>query len=129
MEILFGKTMSSLLLAVRKGDATKIFLLRSRNFLLLNREVKAKDLENMDKKMRKIINRDLKIKRPLVECHHRSWRDRDLSCPSLLDREDGLTIRSFARMTLSENDKIQSVMRQFIEEERKLRKIKSDFNA
>jgi hypothetical protein len=57
------------------------------------------------------------------------WRDGGLSYPSLRDRKDVLTIRSFAQMTLSGDDKIRDVMRQFIEDENKFRRIESDSNA
>jgi hypothetical protein len=78
IEILLGKIMSSPLLAVQKINAIKTFLLPSLDFLLLNGEIEAKDLEVMDKKIRGMINRDLNIKDLLVECHHASWRDGEM---------------------------------------------------
>jgi hypothetical protein len=129
MEILLRKIISSALLTVQKIDAIKTFLLPSMDFLLLNGEAGGRDLEVMDKKIRGMVNRDLNIKGLPIECHHASWRDGGLSYPSLRDRGDVLTIRSFAQMTLSEDGVIQSVMRQFIEDERRFRGIQSDPDA
>jgi hypothetical protein len=129
MEILLGKIMSSALLTVQKIDAIKTFLLPSMDFLLLNGEAGGRDLEVMDKKIRGMVNRDLNIKGLPIECHHASWRDGGLSYPSLRDRGDVLIIRSFAQITLSEDDLIQSMMRKFIEDERRFRGIQSDPDA
>jgi hypothetical protein len=83
----------------------------------------------MDKKIREIINKELKIKRLPIECHYASWRDRSLSYPSLQDRGDVLMIRPFAQMTLSHDECVRAAMRQFIEDERTLRKTETDPNA
>jgi hypothetical protein len=96
MEILLEKIMASPLLTVQKIDAVKTFLLPSIDFLLLNGDAGITDLLKMDKKIRAKINQDLKIKALPIECHHASWRDGGLSYPSLVDRADILTIRSFA---------------------------------
>jgi hypothetical protein len=83
----------------------------------------------MDKKIREIINKELKIKGLSIECHYASWRDGDLSYPSMQDKGDVLMIRSFAQMTLSHDECVRAAMRQFIEDERILRKIETDPNA
>jgi hypothetical protein len=102
-EILFGKIMSSPLLTVQKVDAVKIFFLPSIDFLLLNREVGRLQLRLMHKKVRGMINKELKIKGLPIECHHASWRDGGLFYRNLRDRGDVLTIRSFTQMTLSDD--------------------------
>jgi hypothetical protein len=129
MEIFLGKVMSSALLTIQKIDAIKTFLLRSIDFLLLNGEAGGRDREVMDKKIRGMVSHDLNIKGLPIECHHASRRDGGLSYPSLGDRRVVLAIRSFVQMTLSEDDLIQSVMRQFIEDERRFRTIQSDPDA
>jgi hypothetical protein len=50
----------------------------------------------MDKNIRGMIQRELKIKEMAIECDHASWRDGGVSYPSLRDRGDVLTIRLFA---------------------------------
>jgi hypothetical protein len=104
MEGLFEKIISIPLLIVQKIDGMKTFLLPSIDFLLLNGEVGIKDLKKMDKKIRGMIDRELKIRGLPIECHHTSWRDGGLSYPSLQDRGDVLTIRSFVQITLSNDD-------------------------
>jgi hypothetical protein len=95
MEIFVRKIMSSLSHTVQKIDVVKTLLLLSIGFLLLNGEIGRLQLRNIDKKIREMINRDLKVKEPPIECHHASWKNRDLSYPSLRERGDVLTIRSF----------------------------------
>jgi hypothetical protein len=129
MAILLGKIMSSSLFTVQKIDIVKTFLLPSIDFLLLNGEIGRSQLRVMDKKIRGMINKELKIKGLSIECHHASWRDGDLSDPSLRDRGDVLTIRSFAQMTLSDDMGVRAAMRQFIEDERKFRRIETDPNT
>jgi hypothetical protein len=72
MEILLGKIMSSRRLTVQKIDPVKTFLLPSIDFLLLNREVGRTQLQVMDKKIRGMIDKELKIKRLPIKCHHTS---------------------------------------------------------
>jgi hypothetical protein len=129
MEILLEKIMASPLLTVQKIDAVKTFLLPSIDFLLLNGEVGSRELRTMDRKIRGAINRDMKISGLPVECHHASWRDGGLSYPSLLDRGDVLTIRSFVQMMLSQDEGIRVAMRQCVEDERIYRGIDSDPEA
>jgi hypothetical protein len=95
MELLLGKTMSRALFTVQKIDAVIIFLLSSIDFLLLNGEVGGIELRLMDKKIRRMMNRELKIKRLPIECHHTSWGNGRLSHLSLRDRGDVFTIRPF----------------------------------
>jgi hypothetical protein len=64
-----------------------------------------------------MINRELKAKALPLECHHASWRDRGLFPRSLRDKNNILTIRSFAQMTLSDDMGIRTAIRQFIENE------------
>jgi hypothetical protein len=49
-----------------------------------------------------MINEDMKISGLLVECHHASWRDGGVCYSNLRETDDGLTIRSFAQMMLSQ---------------------------
>jgi hypothetical protein len=129
MESLLEKIMSSPLRIVQKIDAMKTFLLPSIDFLLLNEEVGINQLKNMDKKIRGRVDRELKIKGLPIECHHASWRDGELSYPSLQDRGYVLTIRSFAQMMPSRDDMVRSAMRQFIDDERRYRRIVQCPNA
>jgi hypothetical protein len=71
----------------------------------------------MEKKIRGMINNELKIKRLPIECHHASWRDGGLSDSSLRDRGDVLKIRSFAQITLSDDMGIRVAMKEVIEDE------------
>jgi hypothetical protein len=129
MEIELEKIMSSLLLPVQKIAAVKTFLSLSIDFFLLNGEVGRSRLRVMDKKIRGIVNEELKIKRLSIECHHTSRRDGGLSCPSLRDRCSVLTIRLFAQMTLSDDMSVRAAMRQFIEDEREFIRIETPANA
>jgi hypothetical protein len=52
-----------------------------------------------------------------------SWRDGGFSIPSLLDRNNVLSICSFAHMIFSKDRSIQNMTRAFIEDERKYRQI------
>jgi hypothetical protein len=123
MENLLEKIMSSPLLSVQKIDAIKTFLLPSIDFLLLNGEVGARQLRSMDKKIRGMVDQEPKIRGLPIEYHHASWRDGGLSYPSLQDKGHVLTIRSFTQMTLSSDDAVRSVMREFIKDERRYRRI------
>jgi hypothetical protein len=76
----------------------------------------------MDKKIKRMMNKELKIKRLPIECHHASWRRGRLFYPNLQERGDVLAIRSFAQMTPSHDDCVPAAMRQFIEDERIFRK-------
>jgi hypothetical protein len=107
MEILLEMIMASPLLTVQKIDAMKTLLLPSIHFLSLNRDIGTSQLMQMDKRIRAIINEDMKIRRLPVECHHASWRDGGISYPNLVDRADVLTIRSFAQMSLSQDYRIR----------------------
>jgi hypothetical protein len=129
MEVLLRKIMSSPLLTVQKIDAVKAFLLPSINFLLLNGEVGRSQLRVMDKKTRRMINKELDIRGLPIECHHASWRDGGLSHPSLRDRGDVPTIRSFAQMTLSDDTEVRAATRQFTKDKREFRRIETDPNA
>jgi hypothetical protein len=80
----------------------------------------------MDKKIREMINRELKINGLPIECHPASWRDGGLAYPSLRDRDDVLRTRSFAQITLSHDKCVRAVMRKFIEDEREFRRIETD---
>jgi hypothetical protein len=121
--------MFSPLLTVQKIDAVKTFLLSSIDFLVLNREVGRSQLRVMDKKIRGMINKELKVNGLPIECHHASWRDEGLSYPSLRDRDDILTIRLFAQMTLSDDIGVRAAIKQFIEDKREFRRIEIDPNA
>jgi hypothetical protein len=70
MDILLGKVTSSPLLTVQNIDALNTFSIPSIDFLLLNGEVGVPELQNIDKKIRTIINEGMRIKRVPVECHH-----------------------------------------------------------
>jgi shikimate kinase len=107
----------------------KTFLILSINFFLLNREVERSQLRVIDKKIRGMINKELKIKRLSIEYDYASWKDGGLSDPSLRDRGDVLRIRSFAHMTLSDDMGVWAAMRQFTEDEREFRRIETDVNA
>jgi hypothetical protein len=79
MEVLLEKIIASPLLTVQKIDAVKTFVLPLMDFFLLNGEVGANQLRGMDKKIRRMIKDDMKIRELPVECHHASWRDG--ACP------------------------------------------------
>jgi hypothetical protein len=64
-----------------------------------------------------------------IECHDASWRNGGLSYPSLGDKGDVLTIRSFAQMTLLDDMRVRPATRQFIEDEREFRRIETDASA
>jgi hypothetical protein len=115
--------MDSRLLTVQKIDAIKTFLLPSLDFLMLNGEIGRGQLSKIDKKIRGAIDSELGIRGLPIDCHHASWRDGGLSYPSLVERSEVLTIRSFIQMVLSEHEEIKRTMRQFIEDERKFRRI------
>jgi hypothetical protein len=125
MEVLLGKIISSSLLTVQKIYTMGTFLLPSIDFLLLNGEVEKSQLRVIDKKIRGIIGKELKIKGLPIECHRASWRAGRLFYPSLRDRDDVLMIRSFAQMTLSHDKCIWAALRQFIEDEQKFTKIET----
>jgi phage terminase large subunit GpA-like protein len=61
--------------------------------------------------------------------HHASWGDGGLSYPSFRDRGDIVAIRSFAQMTLSDDDRVRETMKQFIEDERIFQHIEQDPDA
>jgi hypothetical protein len=126
IEIMLQKIMKSPLLTVQKIDAVKTFLLPSLDFMLLNGEVGKVQLMKLDQKIRGEINAQLKIRGFPIECHHMSWKDGGLSYPSLVDRSQVLTLRSFAQMVLSQDMDIREVMDRFIAEEREFRKIEED---
>jgi hypothetical protein len=119
------RIMGSKLLSVQKIDAIKTFLLPALDFNMLNGEVGRKQLSTLDTKIRESINQESKVKGLPVECHHASWRDGGLSYPSLQDRNDVLTIRSFTQMLLSEDTQIKIIMRQFIQDEKKFEESKA----
>jgi hypothetical protein len=121
--------MSSPPLTVQKINMVKPFFLQSRNFLLLNGEIGRSQVKVMDKKIRGMINKELKIKGLPIECHHASWRDGGLAYSNMGDRGDVLTIQSFAQVTLSDDMGVRPAMRQFIEDEREFRRIETDINA
>jgi hypothetical protein len=81
----------------------KTFLLLSIEFLSLKREVGRSSLRIRNKKIKRILNKDSKIKGLPIEWLHALWRDGGLSYPNLRDRGDVLTIRSFVEMTLSDD--------------------------
>jgi hypothetical protein len=83
----------------------------------------------MDKKIRGMINKELTIKGLSIECHHASWTDAGLFDPNLRDRDDVLTIRSFAQITLSYDECVRVPMRLVIGDEREFRRIEIDANA
>jgi hypothetical protein len=126
MEILLEKIMGSPLLTVQKIDAIKTFLLPCLDFLMLNGDVGIDQLAKFDRKIRGKVDEQLKIRGFQIGCHHMSWRDGGLSYPSLVDRRQVLTIRSFGQMALSQDLKIREVMEAFCEEERICRRIAED---
>jgi hypothetical protein len=79
----------------------------------------------MNKKIRGMINKELKIRGLRFECHHASWRNGGLSSPSLPDRSNVFTTRSFAQMRLSRDMRVRAVVRQFIADERDFRRIET----
>jgi hypothetical protein len=85
MDIRPGKIMSSPLFTVQKIDVVKTFFLPSIDFLLLDREVGVAQLQTMNRKNRRSINEEMRIKRVPVEYHYASWRDRGLSSLNLQD--------------------------------------------
>jgi hypothetical protein len=96
------------------------------DFILLNGDVGAKQLKEMDQHISGAIDRTLKVRGLSVECHHDSWRDRRLSYPSLLDRREALLVRSFTQMMLSKDRNIRGAMRWITEEEHKYLDIDED---
>jgi hypothetical protein len=64
----------------------------------------------MDKNIRRMINEKMKIIGLPIECHYASWRDGSLSYPSTEEKGDVPTIRSFAQMTLSEDEGVRTAM-------------------
>jgi hypothetical protein len=129
MEISLGEIKSSPLLPVQKISVVKTFILSSIDLLLLNAEVGRSRFQVINKKIRGMINRELKIESLPIKCQHASRNYGGLSSPSLQDRGDVLTIRSFAQMTLSHNECVLAVMRQFIEDEGEFKRIETDANA
>jgi hypothetical protein len=83
----------------------------------------------VDKKIRGMIKKELKIKGLSIECHQALWRDGGISYSSLRDRGDVLTIQSFAQMTLPGDIRVRVAMRQFIEDEPEFRRIETEPNA
>jgi hypothetical protein len=83
----------------------------------------------LDARIRGRIDEQLKIRGLPIECHHMSWRDGGLSYPSLVDRSQILTVRSFGQMMLSKDMNIRQVMEVFSEEEREYRKIAADMEG
>jgi hypothetical protein len=120
------KIMQSELLTIQKVDAVKTFVLPMFDFMLLNGEVEKRDLKLFDQHVRGLIDKELKVRGLPVACHHASWRDGGISYPSLVDRGNVLTVRSFTQMALSKDEKVNMAMRTFIEDERKYRKIEVD---
>jgi hypothetical protein len=118
MRVRLEKIMESPLLVVQKIDAVKTFLLPSLDFMLLNGDVREKQLENMDKRIRASISKALKVRTLPVKCDHASWRDGGMSDPSLVDRRRVLIIRSFGQMILSKDNKVPEAMRRLVNEER-----------
>jgi hypothetical protein len=118
--------MESQLLRVQKIDTVKIFRLPSLDFMLLNGDVREKQLQNMDKHIRASCNKALKVRRLPVECHHGSWQDGGMSFPSLVDHRRVLMIRSLGQMITSKDNKVREAMRWFINEERDHRGIGVD---
>jgi hypothetical protein len=129
MENLLEKIISSPLLIAHKIDTMKTFLLPSINFLLLKGEVGINQLKNMGNNIRGMVHRELKMRELPIQCHHASWRDGGLSYPRLQDREEVRKIRSFGQMTRSGNVHVLDVIRQFIEDKRRYRKIVQCSNA
>jgi hypothetical protein len=72
VDILLRKIMSSPLLTVQKIDTVTTFLLPSIDFLLLHGEVGVTQLQTMDKKIRRAVNKDMRIKGVPVEYDHAS---------------------------------------------------------
>jgi hypothetical protein len=101
MKVRLKKIMESPLLIVQKIDAVRTFLLPTLDFVMLAGDVGEKQLEKMDKHIRRTIDEALKVRGLPVECHHASWRDGGLSYPSLIDRRKVLMIRSFTQTMLS----------------------------
>jgi hypothetical protein len=124
--ILVKKIMQSPLLTVQKVDAVKTFVLPKFDFLLLNGQARVADLTTLDKFIRMSFDKQLRVNRLPVACHHASWRDGAMSYPSLRDRADVLKVRSFTHMLLSEDESVRRTMDIFIEQERILRKIGQD---
>jgi hypothetical protein len=74
--------------------------------MMLNGDVGERQLVNMNKHIRRVIDEALKVRRFPVECHHASWRDEGLSYPSLVDRRRVLMIRSLTQIILSKGRKV-----------------------
>jgi hypothetical protein len=120
------RIMGSKLAVIQKIDAIKTFLLPSMDFIMLNGEAGREDLRKMDQKIRGAVNQLLNLPGLPKDFHHASWRDGGLSYPSLVDRQEVLVIRSLSQMLTSQDGQIRSVMKQFVEDERKHRDVAED---
>jgi hypothetical protein len=114
MRIRLEKIIDSPLLTVQKIDAIKTFVLPMLYFMLLNGDVGVKQLRDINQNIPGAVDRALKVRGFPEECHHPSWRDGGLSCPSLLDRREALLVRSLAQMMLWKEDKVREATQWFV---------------
>jgi hypothetical protein len=93
---------------------------------MLNGDIGEKQLMIINKHIRSLIDEALKVRGPLIECHHVSRRDGGLFSPSLVDRRKVSMIRSFAQMMLSSEEKMREAIEWFADNERMCRCIAED---
>jgi hypothetical protein len=120
--------MKSQILVMQKIHAVKVFLLPSLDSRLLDGDVGERQLEDMNKAIRASTNKVLKVITLPVESHRASWRDGEMSYPSIVDRRRVLMIRSVAQMILSNKNKVREAMTWFVNDEREDRNIGVDQN-
>jgi hypothetical protein len=70
MKVRMWEIRESPLLTVKKIDAVKIFVLPILDFMMLNGDVRRKQLKKMNQKIRQSINAALQVRGLPVECHH-----------------------------------------------------------
>jgi hypothetical protein len=129
MRIWLDKIIDSPLLTVQRINAITTFVLPMLDLMLLNGDASIKQLRDIDQKIRGAVDRTLKVRGLLVECHHASWRDGGFSYPSLLDRREVLLVRSLTQMMLPKDEKVREAMRWFVEGDRRYQGIHEDSDS
>ena len=120
---LLSKIDKSVLSLNQKLYAIKTFALPMLDFVMMNGRVALKDMNNIDTKVRTIINKHVKGVRLPIPLFYTHWKDGGFSIMKLHERALCMRARSFMALANSQSEKTRTAMQFFIESERKHRGI------
>ena len=120
---LIRKIAQSMLTLNQKIYAIKTFAIPQLDYILTNKRIDIKVVEEIDRLIRTSINNHIKGTKLPISIFYTHWKDGGLSITKLKERAICLRAKTFMALYNTRSEKVRTAMRTFVESERNYRKI------